>query len=259
MNKLIITILSAGVITLVSASCVNAQDDDRMARFLPTELYACDFREGKGPADLDAVVDQWNAYLDEQGTDAYQAWTLTRQFFSPEQDFDVLWLGASRDGNTFGQGRDNYHATGGESIAAFNSVVECNAHVGFASRAFKLPPDYDDGSPETAVITFSDCTIKEGATYDTIAEGMTGWANTLSENGSNAGMYQWWPAYGGGDANFDFKMLGVYPNHASLGADFERVVNGALWRTRMEMLGDQIDCNESRVYDARLRRSAQLR
>jgi len=259
MNKLIISILSAGAVTLISASCVNAQDEDRMAKFLPTELFACDFRDGKGPGDLDAVVDQWTAYMDEREVDTYQALTLTRHFYTPEQDFDVLWLGASPNGNSFGQGKDDYIATGGAINAAFGSVVDCNAHVGFASRAIKLPSDYDAGPPENSVITFNDCTIKEGATYDTVLEGLLAWGKTLGDNGSDAALYQWWPVYGGGDADFDFKILGVYPNYASLGADFERVGNGELWRKRMELVGSQFDCDESRVYDARLRRAAQLR
>ncbi len=259
MSKLIITILSAGVVTLVSASCVNAQDEDRLAKFLPAELFACEYREGKTSSDLDAVVDRWNAYMDGREADTYQAWTLTRQFFTPEQDFDVLWLGASKDGNAFGQGKDDYNATGSEIMAAFGSVVDCGAHVGFASRAFKLPSNYDAGPPDTSVITFTDCTIKEGATYDTIAEGLLAWGQTLGDDGSDAAIYQWWPAYGGGDAEFDFKLLSVYPNYASLGADFERITNGELWRKRMELLGEQIDCDESRVYDARLRRAAQIR
>lgn len=259
MNKLVMTLLSAGVVTLVSASCVNAQDDNRLAKFLPTELFACKYDEGKGPDDLDAVVDQWTAYMDGREVDSYQAWTLTRSFFSPEQDFEVLWLGASRDGNAFGQGKDAYNATGREIQAAFGSVVDCNSHGGYASRSFKLPPDYDDGPPDTAVITFSDCTIKEGATYDTIAEGMLAWGQTLGDNGSDAAIYQWWPVYGGGTAEFDFKLLTVYPNYASLGADFERIGNGELWRKRSELVGDQVDCDESRVYDAKMRRAAKIR
>ena len=259
MNKLIISILSAAVVTLISAICVKAQDEDRMAKFVPTELFACDYREGKGPGDLDAVVDQWNAYMDEREADSYRALTLTRQFFSPEQNFEVLWLGAATDGNAYGQGRDDYHATGAESMAAFASVVDCNAHVGFASRAIKFPPNLDARPPENAVVTFTDCTIKEGATYDTVLEGLLAWGKTLDDNGSDAALYQWWPVYGGGDAEFDFKILGVYPSYASLGAEFDRVANDGLWRKRMELVGSQFDCNESRVYDATLRRDAQIR
>lgn len=259
MNKFLITILSACVVTLVSASCVNAQNEDRLKKFVPTELYACNYRNGQGPSELEAVIDNWTAYMNEQEVDTYTAWTLTRQYYTAEQEFDVLWLGAWKDSNAMGQGRDNYHATGGAIMAEFASVVDCSAHLGFVSRAFKLPADYDEPAAATAAMTFTDCTIQDGATYDTIAEAMSAWANTLAEDGSQVAIYQWWPVFGGGEADFDFKLLNVHRNHASLGADLERLANGELWRKRMGLLGEQIDCDVSRVYDGRLRRSSQLR
>lgn len=260
MSRLIITVLSAGILLLISAGSVEAQDSDRLARFVPTELWACKFNEGRGSADLDAVADKWNAYMDENESDAYAAWTLTPQYFSTEQDFDVLWLGAWKDGNAMGQGRDNYHATGGEVMAEFSRVLDCGAHVGFVSRAFKLPPYDDAGAPDMSVLTFTDCSIKEGATYDTVVAGLSAWAKELGDNGSEGAMYQWWPAYGGGgEKKSDFKLLGAHANHASLGADLELLSNGELWRKRMELLGGQFDCDVSRVYDAKLRRAAQVR
>ncbi len=260
MSRSIFTILSAGILTLVSTTSVEAQDNDRMAKFVPTELYACKYNDGQGADDLDAVVGKWNAYMDENEADTYLAWTMTPQYFTDEQDFDVLWLGAWADGNAMGQGRDNYQATGGAISAEFGKVLDCGAHVGFVSRAFKLPPDDAAGPPNTSVIAFTDCTIEEGATYDTIVAGLLAWAKTLGDNGSKAAMYQWWPVYGGGgETTLDFKLLSVHPNHASLGADLERLANGELWRKRMEHVGDQFDCDVSRVYDAKLRRAAKVR
>lgn len=260
MNRLIITLVSAGVLTLVSASYVEAQDDDRLARFVPTELWACNFNEGKGPDDLDAVVGTWTAYMDENEVDSYLATTLTPQYFTGEQDFDVAWLGAWKDGNAMGQGRDNYHATGGAVAAEFGKVLDCNAHLGFVSRAYRLPANNDAAPSDTSVVTFTNCSMKDGATYDTMVAALSAWSTMFGENGSEGGLYQWWPAYGGGgESTFDFKLVGVHANYASLGADLERLSNGELWRKRMELLGDQFDCDVSRVYDAKLRRAAEVR
>ncbi len=102
--------------------------------------------------------------------------------------------------------------------------------------------------------------MKEGATYDTVVAGLTAWAEAFGDNGSKSAIYQWWPAYGGGgEKEFDFKLLGVHANHASLGADLELLGNGGLWRKRMELFDDQFDCDVSRVYDAKLRRAAKVR
>lgn len=260
MSRTIITIVSAGIFMLLSVGHVEAQDADRLAKFVPTELWACNYNEGHGPDDLDAVAGKWGAYMDENEAESYAAWTLTPQYYTDEQDFDVLWLGAWTDGNAMGQGRDNYHANGGAIMAEFVKVLDCGAHVGFVSRAYKLPPENDAGPQNTAVITFTNCSMKEGATYDTVVAGLTTWAETFGASGSKSAIYQWWPAYGGGgEREFDFKLLGVHANHASLGADLELLGNGGLWRKRMELFDDQFDCDVSRVYDAKLRRAAQVR
>lgn len=254
--------LSLFVATLVSAFAMNvaqAEDDSRMSKFVPTEIFACNYLEGKGPSDLDAAVDAWNQHLDSEDADAYAAWTLTRQYYSSEQDFDVLWLGAWKDGNAMGQGRDQYHATGRAIQAKFSAVVDCMGHAGYVSWAYKLPSNYGTSTSDTGVMAFTDCNVKDGASYDSIVEGLKGWANVLGESGSEAAIYQWWPVYGGGDEDFDFKIISVYPNHAEQGADLERLGNGDLWRKRMELVGDQFDCNVSRVYDGKLRRGAKLR
>jgi len=260
MNKLVVTILSVGILTLFVAIDVQAQDEDRMAKFVPTEIWACNYNEGKGSSDLDAVAGKWNAYMDENDADGYVAWTLTPQYFSDKQEFDVLWLGAWKDGNAMGQGRDSYHTTGGAIMAEFGKVLDCFGHSGFVSRAFKLPPNYDEAPSKMGVITFTDCSIEEGATYDSVVAGLSAWAKVFGENGSEAALYQWWQTYGGGgESTFDFKLLSVHANHASLGADLERMANGGLWRNRMELVGDQFSCDVSRVYDAKLRRAAQIR
>jgi hypothetical protein len=254
--------LNLSVVTLLGASAMStaqAQDDVRMSKFVPTEIFACNYKEGKGPSDLDAATENWSQHMDSESADAYAAWTLTRQYYSSEQDFDVLWLGAWKDGNAMGQGRDRYHATGGAVRAGFSAVVDCTGHAGYVSWAYKLPADSGAPPSDSAVFAFTDCNVKEGATYDSIVASLKEWAKVLGDNGSKASIYQWWPVYGGGDEDFDFKIVSVYPNYAEQGADLERVGNGELWRKRMELVGGKFECNVSRVYDGKLRRGAKLR
>jgi hypothetical protein len=85
--------------------------------------------DGKGNADLSAVVDRWNKMSDDNGTDDYAAWLLTPFFYTAEQDFDVIWLGAFKDGNAMGAGLQDWVTNGQEMAAAFAEVVDCNAHV----------------------------------------------------------------------------------------------------------------------------------
>ena len=75
----------------------------------------------------------------------------------------------------------------------------------------------------------------------------------------NAGVWHWYPTYGGGKEDFDFKWLESFKNLADFGADYERYGNGEGFRTYQELLGDQISCDSSRVYLAKSRRFLQLR
>ncbi|NIO42005.1 MAG: hypothetical protein GTO41_18660, partial [Burkholderiales bacterium] len=40
----------------------------------PMEMFACNYNDGKGRADLDAANKKWNAWADKQGIDDYSAW-----------------------------------------------------------------------------------------------------------------------------------------------------------------------------------------
>ena len=94
--------------------------------------------------------------------------------------------------------------------AAFNEVLSCDAHSNFASLNFKAPPE--GATPADSVLTFSDCTYKEGATFSALSAAMGEWSQHLSDAGSTAGIWHWYPAYGGGGEEFSFKWLESYKN-----------------------------------------------
>jgi hypothetical protein len=81
-----------------------------------------------GPADLDAATAKWNAWADERGVNDYSAWTLTKFYSGPEQEFDVIWLGVSPTAKALGAGQDDYLANGTEIEAGFAKVLTCDAH-----------------------------------------------------------------------------------------------------------------------------------
>ncbi len=93
MTKTLISSLITGLLLLAGSSTVLAQDEESF-KVIPVEMFACTYNENKGPADLDKAVDNWNAWADKKGWDSYAAWTLTPYYYGPEQEFDVLWLGA---------------------------------------------------------------------------------------------------------------------------------------------------------------------
>jgi hypothetical protein len=259
MRKLI-TLVCAGGLTLGMGGAIAQDDEPQLelaSKIVPVEIYACRYNDGQGPSDLDDAVDSWTAYMDENAVDSYAAWTLTKVYSGPDQDFDFLWLGAWTDGNAMGTGSDMLYSTGGEILENFGTVADCYVHANSASINYKLP---DDGTVADGILVFSNCSIEDGARYSDIASATTEWASILTEAGSESAIYHWFPAFGGGgDDGPDYLSVRSYPNYAALGADYERQGNGGLFRTSGRLFGDIVDCDAPRVYDATSRRSAQLR
>ena len=62
-----------------------------------------------------------------------------------------------------------------------------------------------------------------------------------------------WPAYGGGDADFDFKFVISQPNYESLGEDYDQYSRGGYAKAE-ELFSGLLECDESRAYNAVRRR-----
>jgi len=247
--------LMTGLVFLAGSATAVAQDD--AIKVIPVELFTCKYNEGKGEADLDAVVDKWNAWADKNGTGDYAAWTLTPFYFGPEQEFDMIWLGAGKDAVALGKAQDAYAAETAGLHEAFDEVLDCDAHSNFASISFKPTPK--GKTPENSILTFSDCTYKDGASFAALGAAMHDWSQHLTDEGSTAGIWHWYPVYGGGGEEFSFKWLESFANMAELGADYERYGNGGGYKTNGRLFGHLIDCDSARAYRAKSRRYVQLR
>jgi len=255
MKKIMLSVSTAALLMLVGAGPALAQDDGM--RVIPVELYAYSYNDRKDSGDLDKVIDKWNAYMDKNGFDTYAAWTLTPDYFGPDQDFDVIWLGAATNAVAMGEGHDAWLADSDGIADEFADVLTCNAHSNYASVNHKALPPGD--MPAHSVITFSDCNYKDGATFSAVDAAMDDWSQYLADAGSTAGIFHWYPVWGGGDEDFDFKWLEVYANHAELGAGYERMGNGGGYMTSGRLFGHLLKCDSARVYNAQYRRSADLR
>ena len=255
--KRILIVLATGSL-VIAAGCNNGvtQDEEKASEpAVPVELYACKYNEGMGPADLDAATAKWNAWADERGMNDYTAWTLTKFYYGPEQEFDVVWLGVSPTAKAMGAAQDDYLANGAEIAAGFAKVLTCDAHVNFAAVEFKAPPDREDPS-DNIVISFSDCNIAEGKSFgDDVAPAIRAWAEYRTEQGSEAGRWVLFPAYGGGGEEFDYKSVTARENHEAKGADWDTYSAGGYKKAR-ELFRGVSDCDSSRVYNATNRRRA---
>ena len=255
MKKTLIICFMTTIALLSGSSTAIAQDKPGL--MIPVEMFVCNYNEGQGPDDLDKVTRKWNAWADKAGVDAYSAWTLTPYYFGQEQEFDVIWLGAAKDAIALGKAQDAYLAEKEGLHDDFNEVVTCNAHANFASLNYKALPKGE--TPANSVLTFSDCKYKKGSTFEGLNAAMDDWTQHLVDAGSNAAIFHWYPAYGGGKEEYSFKWIEAYENLAELGADYERYGNGGGFVTNGRLFDHLIKCDSTRAYIAKSQRYVQLR
>lgn len=255
MKRFVIT-LAAGSLAFAAGfgTALAQEEEDQSDPATPIELFACTYNEGQGPADLDAVVANFNEWADDHDVNNYSAWTLVPYYASPEQEFDWLWLGGSPSAKELGALQDTWLAEGRKVQAEFDEVADCNVHANFATLQFKKPPERDD--PDHIVVSFSDCNMADGVTFDDVAPAITAWAEYRTGTGSTAGLYVLFPAYGGGGEEFDFKFVASYGNLAEQGADWDEYSAGG-YAKAAELFGGKLDCDSSRVYLTTNRRMAE--
>lgn len=257
MKKILLSGLITSLIFFAGTGTAAAQDDGMLV--IPVELFACSYNDGKGPADLESWTAKWNAWADENKITDYAAWTLTPYYYGqgPNEGIDVIWMGAGKDAVALGKAQDTWLATNNGLANEVGEIMSCFAHSNYASINVKAPPKGE--TPSDSVLTFSDCKYKAGASFSGLNSATGEWAQYLTDAGSTAGIWNWYPAYGGGGEEYDFKWLQSYKNLAELGADYERYGNGRGFQTRGKLMGHMIDCDSSRAYLAKSRRFVQLR
>ena len=256
MKKKVTLLIASAALTLCGTSVVLAQGSPPWV-IVPADMWACSFNDRQDMGDLDEWVDKFNAWADRQEDDTYAAWTLTPMYYGPNQQFDFLWLGVWTDGNTMGQGWDNWNASNAGLMNEFQSIVSCAAHTNFGSAAYRLPQG--TGTPQNAVLAISDCKRNHGVEGAAVDRATRDWVEVLDEAGSKAAIYHWYPIFGGGGEEFDYKEVMAFANYSDLGAHYELMGNGRLYQQSSSLLGHLQDCDSARVYNAQNRRFVDVR
>lgn len=250
MKKILVAAATLAAVMCSGAAFADSHEQENR-RFVPVETFACNYLDGKGPADLDAVIANWNAWMDEQDEHDYFAVTLTPYYFGPDT-FDVAWLGSWPGGEAMGRGTDLWLNEGGEISAQFFEVLSCDSHSNFAATELKAP---EGETPDSIVLAFSDCTGPDSSEgWDQLMSGMDAWSAYMTDSGYNQGNWMLFPVYGGGGAKFDFKLVKGYDNHTQLGQDYQRFSENADWEKQGELLGAYMECDDARVYQGTVRR-----
>ncbi|MEM8498003.1 MAG: hypothetical protein AAF542_08260 [Pseudomonadota bacterium] len=238
----------------ITASCSLRADNHPAPTFSPTEIFMCSYRKGKDADDLAKATEQWNEWMDEQNDHGYLALTLTPYLNDPAVDFDTFWVGSWKDGAAMAKALDRQGTGDGpEVIGEFFEVVDCPTHAVFAVGTVKKPSR--QSAPETAIMSFSDCSIAEDKSTGDAASALAAWGEYLTSEGLSGPIWMWWPAYGGPKGDFDFKLVEGYATNAEFGAAFDQYGNGGGFMKAAELLDGTISCDVPRAYNMALQRS----
>jgi len=248
-KKTLATLISACLIAAAGTAAADSHESEGPS-FRPIEAFACNYNDGKGPADLEEANAEWNEWMDDEGQDDYFAATMTPNYYG-EWPFDVAWIGVWRDGNAMGTGTDLWISEGGELGAAYGEILTCAAHTNFASQKVQEAPDTGEEGDGTFVVAFSNCSVKEDKTFDEYLAATEEWGTYAAENGIHESAWVWWPIYGESDNDYDFKIVTAMPDHTTAGANWQLYSEGH-FRKSNELFRDVVDCDIGRVYDAKV-------
>ena len=259
MNRALVTLLATGAILAIGSGTAVADNHEDGFKVIPVDMYACTYNENKGPADLDAYAAKFNAWADARGWDDISVWTLTPYYFGPgdNSNFDFIWMVGGKTADALGKAHDTWLADNDGLQGEVDEFTSCAGHSNFASINYKPTPA--GKTPGDSIITFSDCNYNKGATFEALGTAMDAWSEYMGENGSEAGIFHWYPVYGGGGEKFDFKWLEVRGNFEEMGRDYEMFGNGRGYKKYGELIGPLVTCDAARVYRAKSRRFVQLR
>jgi hypothetical protein len=253
--KKVLTAATSALMFLLVASGAIAQDEEGAEEPVrPVESWTCNYRDGKGPDDLDAVIDEWNAWMDENGTGDYFAATMTPQYYG-EWPFDIGWIGAWSDGHAMGSGTDAWVYDSGDLPDKFFEVIDCNSHSSWVSMRVREQADTGAESDGHFVLNFSNCSFEEdGGGYDAFMSAQKEWNAYADEHGFVSSAFVWWPIAGESDNDYDFKYVVATPDHTTSGANWQLFADGH-WQKSEELFDGVLDCDISRVYDGTVRRT----
>ena len=249
MYRIKLTAAAAGLAVMAGAAGVLA--DEHEAEYPPMQVvegWTCSYLDGKGPADLDKANAAWNDWMDKTGQDHYTAAIITPYFYG-ERTFDLGWLGVAKDGTSFGKGTDLWVNEGGDVGALFMDVMKCNSHTAWVSMLVDTPDDEDDDtSDNNFVVSFSNCTMKDGYTFDDYMKAAQEWDAYSKEHGIKGVAWVWFPVAGEANNDYEFKVVAAEDDFVEMGANWQKYLDGH-WQKSSELFDSIVDCDVSRTYN----------
>lgn len=242
MKRLFISAVATACVLTIGSSPTLAQDGP--PQFRPLEMWVCAFNDGKDQGDMDDVYED---IVEAAGDTEYAAFQLNPYFAgSLGTEMDLIYIGAWADGSVMGADMASYMGTPDE---AWDDTVNCQGLM-FGSNWLQVP----DGPPDAAatfMMSISDCNVAHGNSAAQAVGAVSSYNDYRVANGLTVGTLVWFPVYGGGDAEFDFKLVHVYDGPQAMGDAFQWSIDNAAYNVRNNLTEGVVSCDEARVYSGR--------
>ena len=224
----------------IGVSTSFAQDGG--PQFRPLEMWACTFNDRKDQDDMDEAY----AYFAEDPSDSpYAAFQLNPAFVGSMRDqFDFLFIGVWGSGSAMGADMEGYLGQNDEAAQAWTDAADCGSLM-FASTRIQDPQPSDDG---TFVLAISDCNVAKGHSNGQAAGAIGRFNAYRVANGMEVGTILWYPVAGGGDAEFDFKLVSAFTGPQHWGDYFSWYVDNEAYNVQGQIMDGIVSCDESRIY-----------
>ena len=251
MKKKILAVFAATPLMFVgwAVAFADEHEEKKSPWVTPVDTFTCSYNDGMDADDLDKAIADWNKWMDAEGVDNYGAAIMTPYYYGKDT-FELGWLGFWTSQEAMGAGIDRYLAEGGKYAEGFSKVVSCDSHEHWASISVNNP---DGAAPDNFVLMFSNCTREDGVTWDDLFERIGKAMDYQDEQGFAKGDWMMWPVFGGGgDPGWEFKWVTSFANYTDFGKAYQHNANGGGRQAMNEIMGDALDCDAARVYNARM-------
>ena len=244
MRKILLTFVASLLVTLSGAGLTFAQDGSDVPNLVPIEVQTCSYRDGKDSGDYDNAMDKMRAWMDSNDAQPYAAFKLD-PFYAGDQDFDFVYIGVWASGASMGKDIAQYRASAGDAIAASEDVVDCaGSNLMTSLNVMRSGGD----APDEFVLAVTDCTVADGRSTRDAIGAIREYGQYRDTTGSPGAMWVWFPSYGSGEEDFDFKMVSSYAGIEGFGNNFQWNRDNQAYIKRQELFDGLLDCNVARSY-----------
>ena len=217
MNKALYIVLLAALLLPFEA---RAGDTGQVS-----EIFACDFNEGKTWADFERVNTRFGEILKEIGGAAADFRAFVWRPFRGNQDLTYLWAGYFENYRVLGEHWQAIRESGREDEinALWGELETCQSGLTTAELIYDSPEIPADDAKGPAVLESFRCTLQPGKTLEDVNDAVAKWQTHVNDVGLPFDVYMRTPIVSG--SSFSHSYFVVHRDLSDYGANISE------WRT----------------------------